>query len=383
MISLGKIFKQRTNLVGKDSKDSMRTQQGMVDVLANSYTAMRMILNNGNIDHPDVSPSPQSSQSINIINDISTSHSNNYNPGSLISINPLTESPSILLQASQAITLISSISEDTTPHLTNGLALQCETCPIPVQFTREELVLLDKILKEDSSHSGNGDINWSVVEQEFKSVAIKPNNNIHIREKNRLIRTHKKRLQKRKLEETAVSISTDPNLSSSTSSSSSSHEPLYQMRRIENQSENESPDDNNSSSSPFPSSHEPSLLKRPLECLSPDTNNSFSSSSTFSLEPLRQVRRIDTNNPVAIALSSNNPSSYNSIIAKRIDDLEQIERTFVQNYGKECMSKGKNVESSALWNAYRIEFPQWNRDSVKLKKSWENWKKDNLKKNKK
>jgi hypothetical protein len=56
------------------------------------------------------------------------------------------------------------------------------------------------------------------------------------------------------------------------------------------------------------------------------------------------------------------------------DDLDPEERELVQTYGKDRMKEGYQVDKGLLWKAYREKFPQWSRNSDKIKKSWDNWK---------
>jgi hypothetical protein len=65
------------------------------------------------------------------------------------------------------------------------------------------------------------------------------------------------------------------------------------------------------------------------------------------------------------------------------DDLDPEERDFVQTYGKDRMKEGHQVDKSLLWKAYRGKFPQWSRNSDRIKRCWDNWKGEEAKKRRK
>jgi hypothetical protein len=44
---------------------------------------------------------------------------------------------------------------------------------------------------------------------------------------------------------------------------------------------------------------------------------------------------------------------------------------------------GHQVDKGLLWRAYREKFPQWSRNSDKIKKCWDNWKNQEAKKKRK
>ena len=56
--------------------------------------------------------------------------------------------------------------------------------------------------------------------------------------------------------------------------------------------------------------------------------------------------------------------------------LSELEREFVRNYGKQCVTRGKNIDSNSMLKAYKTAFPGYNRDGDILKRYWNNWKKD-------
>ena len=100
-------------------------------------------------------------------------------------------------------------------------------------------------------------------------------------------------------------------------------------------------------------------------------SSSSSSSSSHSDEPPHQLRRTE-----ALAVAA--PVAH--LQRSDEEDLDSRERAFVISYGKKCTENGGNVDTTGLYNAYRSEFPQWNRNSVKLKNCWENHKKEEKKK---
>ena len=75
------------------------------------------------------------------------------------------------------------------------------------------------------------------------------------------------------------------------------------------------------------------------------------------------------------ALSASSPTC--STEPKRlVGILSELEREFVRNYGKQCVTRGKNIDNNCMLKAYRTAFPGYNRDGDILKKYWINWKKD-------
>ena len=60
----------------------------------------------------------------------------------------------------------------------------------------------------------------------------------------------------------------------------------------------------------------------------------------------------------------------------RVGSLNDLEREFVMNYGKKCVSIGKNIDNYCMLKEYRTVFPDFTRDVDILKKCWINWKKD-------
>ena len=60
---------------------------------------------------------------------------------------------------------------------------------------------------------------------------------------------------------------------------------------------------------------------------------------------------------------------------KRIDNLDELERLFVQDFGKKCLTLKKTVDSSKLVSAYLKKFPPFFRDASTLKNCWINFRK--------
>lgn len=52
---------------------------------------------------------------------------------------------------------------------------------------------------------------------------------------------------------------------------------------------------------------------------------------------------------------------------KRVDNLDELERLFVQDFGKKCLTLKKTVDSSKLLSAYLKQFPSFFRDASTLK----------------
>ena len=61
---------------------------------------------------------------------------------------------------------------------------------------------------------------------------------------------------------------------------------------------------------------------------------------------------------------------------RRLGNLDDLEREFVKNYGKKCLTMGKNIDNNCMLKEYRTVFPGASRDGDILKKCWNNWKKD-------
>ena len=61
---------------------------------------------------------------------------------------------------------------------------------------------------------------------------------------------------------------------------------------------------------------------------------------------------------------------------RRVGNLSDLEREFVKNYGKKCLTMGKNIDNNCMLKEYRTVFPDFSRDGDILKKCWNNWKKD-------
>lgn len=51
---------------------------------------------------------------------------------------------------------------------------------------------------------------------------------------------------------------------------------------------------------------------------------------------------------------------------KRVDNLDELERLFVQDFGKKCLTLEKTVDSSKLLSAYLEQFPYLFRDASTL-----------------
>ena len=60
---------------------------------------------------------------------------------------------------------------------------------------------------------------------------------------------------------------------------------------------------------------------------------------------------------------------------KRNDHLDILERTFVQDFGKDCIKHNTNVDSDKLAFSYHKQFPSYRRDAQTLKNCWINYRK--------
>ena len=63
-------------------------------------------------------------------------------------------------------------------------------------------------------------------------------------------------------------------------------------------------------------------------------------------------------------------------LKRMVGTLSDLERDFVKNYGKKCLTMGKNIDNNCMLKEYRTVFPDFSRDGDILKKCWNNWKKD-------
>ena len=63
-------------------------------------------------------------------------------------------------------------------------------------------------------------------------------------------------------------------------------------------------------------------------------------------------------------------------LKRMVGTLSDLEREFVKNYGKKCLTMGKNIDNNCLLKEYKAIFPGFFRDGDMLKKCWNNWKKD-------
>ena len=135
------------------------------------------------------------------------------------------------------------------------------------------------------------------------------------------------------------------------------------------------------------SSHEPLPLSHITDSPSLDIHSASHSTN------LTSVPAISSHEPNLLSHTENvppraiGPITFSSRVVvpftHRNDDLDTEERDFVHTYGKDRMNEGKDVDKSALWKAYRIRFPQWSRDSDKIKKCWDNRKREDAKKKRK
>jgi hypothetical protein len=407
MISMGKIIRHKGNLLGGNSKSSMRTQQGMVNILAATYGEIKF-----SNDDPDgcsglFNSAPNNvtdklllSQAHDIISDGPEYLMSLTNSDSPSFINPAIDNFFASSQSSQINSLTSDGSDDLASVAMNVEAFQSQdtiesihlnsvsnhssnisepsqainiaTEP-PYQLTKEEFGLLGTILKDTGILRKNGDFDWDKVHNFFNEEAIKPDNNIYNRTKERLIGSYRKRKRasRQNSELTSATIAQVPSdipdsvsldvhsASHSTNltsiSATSSHEPLPLSHITDSPSLDihSASHSTNLTSVPATSSHEPNLL-----------------SHTENVPP-RAIGPITYSSRVVVPFTHRN------------DDLDTEERDFVHTYGKDRMNEGKDVDKSALWKAYRIRFPQWSRDSDKIKKCWDNRKREDAKKKRK
>jgi hypothetical protein len=64
-----------------------------------------------------------------------------------------------------------------------------------------------------------------------------------------------------------------------------------------------------------------------------------------------------------------------STCTKRTDNLDELERLFVQDFGKKCLTFKQTVDSGKLLNGYLRHFPSFFRDALTLKNCWINYRK--------
>lgn len=396
MISMGKLIRRKHNLLGDNSSNAMRTQQGMVNIMATSYSVINDTPDNSeglfytapddvtveslvSYDHNVISSAPEilmaltdsdTSSRINSAMDIyvPSSHSPQANSLTLDGSNDLTSVAmnEIALQSQDNFQSISMSSNSSNEYESSQAIL------IPFQLTSGEFDLLEIIMKDSSVRRGHGVFNWDIVHAKFMEQAIIPNNTIYNRTKERLISSNRKRKwqARQNSELTSATIAPDPcdisdsvsldvdSASNSTNlisnSATSSYEPSPSSYIIDSPSLDihSAAQPTNLTSVPAASSPEPNLL------------------SHTESHPPRAIGPVANSSRVVMPLQRN-------------DNLDPEERDFVHTYGKERMNEGKDVDKKALWNAYRIEFPQWSRHSDKVKKCWDNWKCEDSKKKRK
>lgn len=90
-----------------------------------------------------------------------------------------------------------------------------------------------------------------------------------------------------------------------------------------------------------------------------------SSIAVLEIPPI--TSHININTVVQVA-----PSSTRT---KRTDNLDELERLFVQDFGKKCLTFNQTVDSGKLLNGYLRQFPSFFRDALTLKNCWINYRK--------
>jgi hypothetical protein len=235
---------------------------------------------------------------------VASSHSTQAN--SIISDELMSYSAMDTYVASSHLTQINSLTSDesvTMPNNSSNTSEPAQVVFIPIQLTSEEFNLLEIITNDNSVLWGSGDLKWEKVHAKFMEQAIKPDNNIYIRSKDRLIGSYRKR--KNKLKSTTIAqIPSEITESVGFDVHSAAHP-------------------TNLTSLPAISSHEPNL------------------ESHVEFVPPMAIGPIENSSRIVVPCTVRDDD----------DDLDPEERDFVQTYGKDRMKEGHQVDKGLLWKA--------------------------------
>lgn len=336
MVSMAKLIRSKQNLLGGNLLNDMRTQQKMVNILAATYSKI-------NIDTDGCEENSDYYALDNATAESFVSYDNNVTSdesGNLMSIidsdrsswtNPAMDTYAVSSHSTQANSLTSDETV-TMPYNSSNTSEPAQVVISPAQLTNEEFNLLETITKDNSVLRETGDLNWEKVHAKFMEQAIEPDNNIYNRTKDRLIRSYRKYAHKQKFK-TIAQIPSEITESVSFDVHSAAHPTnLTSLSAI--------------------SSHEPNL------------------ESHVAIVPLMAIGPIENSSRIVVPYTVRDDD----------DDLDPEERDFVQTYGKDRMKEGHQVDKKLLWKAYREKFPQWSRNSEKIKRCWDNWKGEEAKK---
>ena len=336
MIAVGQVWQERS--MENTEANRKKRQQKMVDELKDEINLMRQILRSStqsieNIHESRIDtlcvPQVSTSESTLLLND---------NEINTVAVEMNTLISAVVTVAPMAL-ILNGTSDAVEPpkHLTSG-----------------EKKLLGELLIDPENIIGDGTISWIKLAQSFNRRA--DGVTVFIRDSGRLSNTYKKQKQiktkKRGHDESLESDrlpseadlvpvaiidgrtgSVDMDIVDNVQISiSSTLGPLHQIRRIESRA-----------------------------------SSSSSSSSSFH-------NNYDNNNTTTTTTDTTTSRNNDIAFTTRNDNLEDVEREFVLNYGKECLKRRIDINQTALWQAYRKEFPQWQREGIKLKNCWTNWK---------
>ena len=91
------------------------------------------------------------------------------------------------------------------------------------------------------------------------------------------------------------------------------------------------------------------------------------------LTPSSSVVRQNPSNTTHVNLSTVVEVAPTYARTKRMDNLDELERLFVQDFGKKCLTLKQTVDSNRLLHAYMKQFPTFFRDALTLKNYWINY----------
>ena len=188
---------------------------------------------------------------------------------------------------------------------------------ISSHLTKNERALLERCVNDAALQRIDGKIKWEEIEGKFTQMA--DNVNVYCRSRKRLSSSSKsfKEVAKKRVEiSTArIELSTPP--------------PIL-------------------------------ILKA-----SDEPQQTTSSIAVLEIPPITSHININTVAQVA-------PTSTRT---KRTDNLDELERLFVQDFGKKCLTFNQTVDSGKLLNGYLRHFPSFFRDALTLKNCWINYRK--------
>jgi hypothetical protein len=187
---------------------------------------------------------------------------------------------------------------------------------ISSHLTKKERALLESCVDDAAFHRIDGKIKWEEIEEKFTQMA--DNVNVYCRSRKRLRSSSKsfKEVAKKRVEISAA--------------------------RIE--------------------------LSTPLILTSEASDEPQQITSSFAVLEIPPITsHINLNTVAQVA-----PTSTRT---KRTDNLDELERLFVQDFGKKCLTFKQTVDSGKLLDGYLRHFPSFFRDALTLKNCWINYRK--------